>query len=228
MAQREKKVADLEARLHRDAAALADERDEVDRRSAKLREHERELERTGREQARRFLLDARKRVEEALGVARAAVSEATAKEARRLVEDGVRQEGDALERLQRAAREKGWTLRGSADKPEPTSRPSSSTGSTRSGARTAHAATQDAVATSAVSEVDMRGMRVGEAESVLSLAIDQAIVADLPRLRVIHGKGTGALRGVVQDILRRDRRVQSFSLALPQEGGSGVTVIELR
>ncbi len=228
LTRREGEVADLEARLGRDAAALTGVRAEVDRRAANLREREQELERTGREQARRFLLDARKRVEEALGVARAAVSEATAKEARRLVEEGVQQEGDALERLQRAAREKGWTLKGHEGQPEPTSRPSPSTGSTRTGGQSSHLATRDSVTTSAASEIDLRGMRVIEAESALSLAIDEAVVADLPRLRIIHGKGTGALRTVVQDVLRADRRVASFSLALPQEGGSGVTVVEFR
>ncbi len=228
LAEREREVADLEARLARDTAGLAGERWEVDRRSAELREQQQELERTGREQARRFLLDARKRVEEALRVARAAVTEATVKEARRLVEEGVRQEGDALERLERAAREKGWTVTGRGGRSEPTPGRAQETRPPSSSTRSSSPATHDSVTTSAASEIDLRGMRVDEAESALAPALDEAVVADLPRLRIIHGKGTGALRVVVQDTLRADPRVASFKLALPQEGGSGVTIVEFR
>jgi DNA mismatch repair protein MutS2 len=47
-------------------------------------------------------------------------------------------------------------------------------------------------------------------------------------LRIIHGKGTGALRAVVAEMLRKDTRVQSFRLGAWNEGGTGVTVAELR
>jgi len=69
---------------------------------------------------------------------------------------------------------------------------------------------------------------VEEAEAALAAAIDGAVVADLPSLRIIHGKGTGALRAVVHAALKQDRRVAGFQLAPPQQGGSGVTVVELR
>src|SRR5690606_23808 len=79
----------------------------------------------------------------------------------------------------------------------------------------------------AASEVDLRGMRAEEAVAVLVPALDAAIQAALPALRVIHGKGTGALREVVADVLRGDPRVQSFRAGGPGEGGTGVTVVEL-
>jgi DNA mismatch repair protein MutS2 len=77
------------------------------------------------------------------------------------------------------------------------------------------------------SEVDLRGLRVDEAEGELVPVLDAAIVADLPRLRIIHGKGTGALRERVREVLTVDPRVVSFRGGGPEEGGSGVTVVRL-
>ncbi|UCD23386.1 MAG: Smr/MutS family protein, partial [Gemmatimonadota bacterium] len=76
------------------------------------------------------------------------------------------------------------------------------------------------------SEIDLRGMTGDEAESVLLLALDSAVVDGLPWFRIIHGKGTGALRERVAQILKRDKRVATYQLAPPQQGGSGVTVVE--
>ncbi len=76
-------------------------------------------------------------------------------------------------------------------------------------------------------EVDLRGLRADEIEALLVPAIDAAIQADLPSLRIIHGKGTGALRRVVRELLAGDRRIPSFRLGSHEEGGSGVTVVEL-
>ena len=75
-------------------------------------------------------------------------------------------------------------------------------------------------------EINLRGLRVEEVEAVLSQGLDAAIVNDVPSLRVIHGKGTGALRLEVARILERDNRVRSHRLGGFQEGGSGVTVVE--
>jgi DNA mismatch repair protein MutS2 len=77
------------------------------------------------------------------------------------------------------------------------------------------------------SEVDLRGLRVDEAEGELLPLLDAAMVADLPRLRIIHGKGTGALRERVREILSADPRVYAFRGGRPEEGGSGVTVARL-
>lgn len=80
----------------------------------------------------------------------------------------------------------------------------------------------------AKSEVDLRGLRTDEVESSLTAALDAAIVADLERLRVIHGKGTGALRQRVREILDGEERIYGFRGGGPGEGGSGVTVVSLR
>ena len=76
-------------------------------------------------------------------------------------------------------------------------------------------------------EVDVRGHRVDEAESAVLDALDSAIRADLRSLRIIHGKGTGALRELVNEMLRKDTRVKGFRLGAWNEGGAGVTVVDL-
>ena len=79
-----------------------------------------------------------------------------------------------------------------------------------------------------VTELDLRGQRVDEAETSLARALDAASVADLRELRVIHGKGTGALRERVAEVLGRDSRVERFRAGKPGEGGYGVTVARIR
>lgn len=76
-------------------------------------------------------------------------------------------------------------------------------------------------------EIDLRGQRMFDIDDVLMNALDAAIRADLRSLRIIHGKGTGALRDRVAEMLRKDTRVRSFRLGLWNEGGSGVTIAEL-
>jgi DNA mismatch repair protein MutS2 len=75
-------------------------------------------------------------------------------------------------------------------------------------------------------EVDLRGMRVDEVETVLARALDDAILAGLPSFRIIHGKGTGALRAHIQELLKADRRITSARAGELFEGGTGVTVVE--
>jgi DNA mismatch repair protein MutS2 len=77
------------------------------------------------------------------------------------------------------------------------------------------------------SEVDLRGIRADEVEDTLLPAIDAAVHADLRHLRIIHGKGTGALRERVTELLQKDTRARSFRMGLWNEGGSGVTVVDL-
>jgi len=79
----------------------------------------------------------------------------------------------------------------------------------------------------AVTEIDLRGLRADEVRSRLEPAIDAAMRADLPFLRIIHGKGTGALREVVAEMLTNDPRVRSWRIGELGEGGTGVTVAEL-
>jgi DNA mismatch repair protein MutS2 len=79
----------------------------------------------------------------------------------------------------------------------------------------------------AKSEIDLRGLRAAEIEELVMRAVDSAVRADLKTLRLIHGKGTGALRERVAEMLRKESRVSSFRLGAWNEGGAGVTVVEL-
>jgi DNA mismatch repair protein MutS2 len=76
-------------------------------------------------------------------------------------------------------------------------------------------------------EVDLRGLRVDELDDRLFSAVDAAVRADLREVRIIHGKGTGALRARVAELLRKDTRVTGSRLGAWNEGGAGVTVAEL-
>ncbi len=79
-----------------------------------------------------------------------------------------------------------------------------------------------------VREVDLRGLTVEEALLEVDQALAEAQALGLPTLRLLHGKGTGALRQAIRDYLRRDKRVEGFADAPPHEGGHGVTVVALR
>lgn len=76
-------------------------------------------------------------------------------------------------------------------------------------------------------EVDLRGMTADEALGVLDLFLDSAVMANLPSVRIIHGKGTGALRKAVQEHLRHSRVVSEFRLGVYGEGEDGVTIATL-
>lgn len=76
-------------------------------------------------------------------------------------------------------------------------------------------------------EIDVRGVRAGDVDDLVMQAVDAAIRADLKSLRVIHGKGTGALRERVAQMLRKDTRIRGFRAGALNEGGTGVTVVDL-
>jgi DNA mismatch repair protein MutS2 len=76
-------------------------------------------------------------------------------------------------------------------------------------------------------ELDLRGMTADEAFPLIDKFIDDAVLAGLNRIDVIHGKGTGALRKKVTEFLSRHPRVRSFRLGEWNEGGIGATVVEL-
>ena len=78
---------------------------------------------------------------------------------------------------------------------------------------------------SAARELDIRGMETLEAESVLDNYIDAAVMAHLETVTIIHGKGTGALRAAVHQLLKRSKQVKSFRLGRYGEGEAGVTVV---
>ena len=177
---------------------------------SELRAREKSLDKAAREQARAYLLEARKTVEAALGQARAAVTEATAKQARRMLEEAIEKTDELVD-----DQKSGWVnleeLRRRKNVP-------ASPNSERRGGQ--------GVRTDATSEISLRGLTVEEAEPLLLRAIDDAILADLPFLRIIHGKGTGVLRDYVQATLKRDPRIKRYVFAPANQGGQGVTVAE--
>ena len=85
-----------------------------------------------------------------------------------------------------------------------------------------------ALRASAARELDIRGMETLEAESVVENFLSAAVMGKLETVTIIHGKGTGALRKAVHDILRRNKAVKSFRLGVYGEGESGVTVVTLK
>jgi DNA mismatch repair protein MutS2 len=78
------------------------------------------------------------------------------------------------------------------------------------------------------SEIDLRGKLAEEAQELLDKYLDDAVLVGLPMVRVIHGKGTGALRKSLQRYLAVHPSISSFRDGRPDEGGHGVTVIELK
>ena len=81
---------------------------------------------------------------------------------------------------------------------------------------------------SVMPEIDLRGMETVEAVIAAERYIDSAVMAKLQTVTIIHGKGTGALRTAVQQMLRQNKAVRSFRLGRYGEGESGVTVVELK
>lgn len=77
-------------------------------------------------------------------------------------------------------------------------------------------------------EIDIRGMMVDEAEQVCAKFIDDAQLAGLKQVLIIHGKGTGALRQGVHEFLRHYHSVEKFTLADIDEGGAGATLVILK
>ena len=75
--------------------------------------------------------------------------------------------------------------------------------------------------------LDLRGMRADEAESELSRFLDKALLTGRTEVEIVHGMGTGAMRRVVHEHLRRSRAVGSFRLGNADEGGDGVTKVVL-
>ncbi|MCL1819910.1 MAG: endonuclease MutS2 [Oscillospiraceae bacterium] len=80
----------------------------------------------------------------------------------------------------------------------------------------------------ASAEVDLRGMTTDEAVGAMEIFIDNAVMAKLGGVTVIHGKGTGAVRSAVHQALKRNKQVKSFRLGRFGEGEDGVTIVEMR
>ena len=246
------------------AARLAVQEASQSVREAELKRREKDAEREGRRQARTYLMEARQRVEEALGAARGAADDAAAREARRLVEEGIREEGEWL------AGQRGGGAAGQVESENvggitPGSRVRLENGGTgevaeirpdgkavvflgamrvitdvsglalvsRREERTHHVeaaplpTAQRAPGPAAPQiEIDLRGMTGDEAEVATVAAVDAAVLAEQPFLRIIHGMGTGVVRERVQRVVARDRRISRYSFATRNQGGTGVTIVE--
>jgi len=286
-------LADVEAReavLTEREQLMARENDKlrsrlatVSDRELKVRERERDAERTARQEARKYLLEARGQVERAIAEIRAKATEQSAfdeaaRAARRSIEDAAASQGAAADAVeQRGARDRA---RAEQKKSGPVPSPSAPSGARSPreqplaegdhvlvgtlgdkvgrilslrgtearvavGSLTVNVPLRTLTRTQAapaptlkltlgefaevepVREVDVRGMRVDEVDDSVLQALDAAVRNDLRELRIIHGKGTGALRARVGEMLKKDTRVTGFRLGAWNEGGAGVTVAEL-
>ncbi len=82
--------------------------------------------------------------------------------------------------------------------------------------------------TAALKELQLRGMGVEEAVEELRTAILEAHALKETPLRVVHGKGQGVLRRLLREYLKNDKKVESFHDAEPNQGGHGVTIVNIR
>lgn len=260
-----RQILDREEVLLQDRVAEVDRREAVaqvtaasqEAREAMLRQQEKQATRDQARQAKAYLLEARKRVEQALALARGATDEAAAKEARRLIEDGVRDESQRLDepadtnamnagglhvggrvRLNTGATGELTELRGDGKAvvivgtmrlvvAARTLAPLANDEAARRVRRTSTIPV-DEPPREVSYELDLRGMRADEAEAAVTAAIDGAVMAEQPHLAIIHGMGTGVLRDTVRSLLASDQRVASFDFAPRQQGGIGVTVAVFR
>jgi DNA mismatch repair protein MutS2 len=265
---KEKELASREAEME---TVIEDGRQRLARvaeREHAVREREREVERAARQEARRYLLDARNDIERTLKQLKAAGADAideAGREARQRAERLAAEQAGALESLEAdERRERRRTDETPAPAPGPVA-PGRRVAVATLGGKTgrvidlrggdaivavgslkltvpigaltplaepareeiAVAAYGDLPEAHAPSEIDLRGLRVDEAEGLVMQAIDSAVRADLRVLRIIHGKGTGALRERVSEMLKKDARVKQFRLGAWNEGGAGVTVADL-
>lgn len=257
LAELEEKRAELDATLrqaHGLRRELESMQADLLERQRALEERERALEREARTRARRYLLELRKELEGLMADlrARAAVAEEEARATRAQVEQALREQHEALAELEKAeerapaevavgdwvrAPALGWAGR-VVEVRDGTARverrgigvsvPLSALEPGQPEAEEEKEASRGRLPEfEGSSEVDLRGLTTEEAAACLGRAIDAAVQAGLARLRIIHGKGTGALRETVAQVLAQDRRVKRFGPGAYYEGGAGVTVAEL-
>ena len=101
-------------------------------------------------------------------------------------------------------------------------------GETKKPQKTAPAASVGTRLVHVASEIDLRGMESLEGVLAAERYLDSAAMARMKTVTIIHGKGTGALREAVQQMLKRNKLVKSFRLGRYGEGEAGVTVVELK
>jgi DNA mismatch repair protein MutS2 len=77
-------------------------------------------------------------------------------------------------------------------------------------------------------ELMLRALRAEEAQMMLDKYLDDAYTAGLKQARIIHGKGTGALRRIVHEALNNHPAVEDYAIAAERDGGDGATVVKFR
>ena len=235
----------------------------VAEREKNVTQRERDLERASRQEARRYLLEARGEVERTIRELKASSEqgEEAAREARKRVESLANEQGRELDRIaseagtSRVAQNHAEVSVGDFVEVDSLGGKVGRVMEVRDGEaivavgvmkvalpkHSLRVTTVDAAAPQVAvairgdlpevlvpSEIDLRGMRVTEVDDIVMHAVDAAVRADLKTLRIIHGKGTGALRERVAEMLRKESRVTNFRLGVWNEGGAGVTVVELK
>jgi DNA mismatch repair protein MutS2 len=267
----EKKEEELSIREREVNAMVEDARSRIARiaqRETNVREREREVEKTSRQEARKYVLEARAEIDKTIKELKKKGSEAAdaaidemGKGARRKAEELAAKQANVLDRLdaeERSAQRKRGSVPPAERTPiavgdavevgtlggklgrvlelrgkeatvvvgsmKLTVKLSALRGSANQPAETAVSYFGDAPEVFAKTEINLLGLRADEAESEVLQALDSAIRADLKSLRIIHGKGTGALRQIVDEMLRKDTRVREFRMGAWNEGGAGVTI----
>ena len=255
--KKEKEARELIETLSLERKETAGLRAALEARESDLRGEEREAERRAREEARNMLMEARQEVEEAIREVREASAsedlEGAARRARKRVEEAARRQRALQPRRSRPASEiltPGDRVRlleggrpgvvvevrdgravvdmsGIRMKVRVVDLESVSRGDAPRDAPSG-SVSWNAPDGPVHTEVDLRGFRVDEIEVALLRSIDEAILSDLGELRIIHGKGTGAVRARVTALLGDDGRVAAFRIGAPGEGGAGVTVASFK
>ena len=83
------------------------------------------------------------------------------------------------------------------------------------------------ISTQTQDSIDVRGMRGDEALQAVTYFIDDAILVGIPRVRILHGTGTGILRTLIRQYLQTVPEVRNFADEHVQFGGAGITVVDL-
>jgi DNA mismatch repair protein MutS2 len=265
----EKKEEELSVREREAHAMIDDARGRIAtvlKRETNVRERERSVEKASRQEARKYVLDARVEIERTIaelkrkGAHAAAEVDELGRGARRKAEELAARQANVLDRLdaeERAADRRMARPHGAAAGPVAINDavevatlggkvgrvmdvrgkdavvavgsmkltvPLTTLRRTEKPLEHAVSYLGDAPEVIAKTEINLLGLRADEAENEVLQAIDGAVRADLKSLRIIHGKGTGALRQIVDEMLRKDTRVAEFRPGAFNEGGTGVTI----
>jgi DNA mismatch repair protein MutS2 len=137
-----------------------------------------------------------------------------------------------LERVRRRRDDgDGWSMTSDDDESEPAARSTRPRGwttddgpSRRANERSGASVLQRAAAAAPSLEFDCRGWRAEEVGPALDQYLQDAALAGMPMVRIIHGKGTGVLRDVVRNILKRHPLVRGWQPAPLEQGGEGATL----